>query len=48
MEEVLVRPAGCKMVCGERTGTIWLPSHKPGGCCTLVVVENIPPHNVKP
>jgi len=27
-------------MCGA---TIWLPSHHPGGCCTLVVVEEIPP-----
>ncbi len=28
-------------VCGERTGAVvlWLPSHHPSGCCTLVVVE---------
>jgi len=33
-----------KLVCGGRSGTIWLPSHHPGGgCCTLVVFEEIPP-----
>ncbi len=32
-----------KLVCGEHSGTIWLPSHHPGGCCTLVVDEEIPP-----
>ncbi len=32
-----------KLVCGERSGALWLPSHHPGGCCTLVVVEEIPP-----
>ncbi len=26
-----------KLVCGERSGALWLPSHHPGGCCTLVV-----------
>ncbi len=30
-------------MCGERSGTIWLPSHHPGGCCTLVVDEEISP-----
>ncbi len=25
------------------SGAIWLPSHHPGECCTLVVVEEIPP-----
>ncbi len=29
-----------KLVCGERSGALWLPSHHPGGCCT-------PPHNVE-
>ncbi len=33
--------------CGERCGAIWLPSHYPGGCSTLVVVEEIPPFYVK-
>ncbi len=37
-----------KLVCGGRSGAIWLPSHHPGGCCTLVVVEEIPPLYVKP
>ncbi len=32
-----------KLVCGERSGAIWLPSHRPGGCFTLVVDEEIPP-----
>ncbi len=36
-----------KLVCGGRTGAIWLPSHHPGGCCTSVVVEEIPPFYVK-
>ncbi len=37
-----------KLVCGGRAGEIiWLPSHHPGGCCTLVVVWGDPPHNVK-
>ncbi len=36
-----------KLVCGERSGATWLPSHHPGGCCTLVVVEGIPPFYVK-
>ncbi len=31
-----------KLVCGGRSGAIWLPSHHLGGCCTLVVVEEIP------
>ncbi len=32
-------------MCGERTGAVvlWLPSHHPSGCCTLVVVEERPP-----
>ncbi len=36
-----------KLVCGGRSGAIWLPSHHPGGCCTLVVVEEIPPDDVE-
>ncbi len=34
------------LVCGERTGAVvlWQPSHHPSGCCTLVVVEERPPH----
>ncbi len=36
-----------KLVCAGRSGTIWLPSHHPGGCCTLVVVEEIPPFYAK-
>ncbi len=36
-----------KLVCGGRSGAIWLLSHNPGGCCTLVVVEEIPPFHVK-
>ncbi len=36
-----------KLVCGERSGAIWLPSHHSGGCCTLVVDEEIPPLYVK-
>jgi len=28
---------------GGLFGATWLPSHHPGGCCTLVVVEEIPP-----
>ncbi len=32
-----------KLVCGGRSGAIWLPSHHPGGCCTLEVYEEIPP-----
>ncbi len=34
-------------MCGGRSGTLWLPLHHPGGCCTLVVVEEIPPLYVK-
>ncbi len=34
-------------MCGGRSGAIWLPSYYPGGCCTLVVVEEIPPFYVK-
>ncbi len=34
-------------MCGGRSGAIWLPSHHPGGCCTLVVVEEIPPDDVE-
>ncbi len=36
-----------KLVCGGRSCTIWLPSHHPGGCCTLLVDEEIPPYYVK-
>ncbi len=36
-----------KLVCGGHSGALWLPSHHPGGCCTLVVVEDIPPFYVK-
>ncbi len=32
-----------KLVCGGRSGALWLPSHHPGGCCTLVVDEKTPP-----
>ncbi len=32
-----------KLVCGGCSGVLWLPSHHPGGCCTLVVDEEIPP-----
>ncbi len=28
---------------GGHSGALWLPSHHPGGCCTLVVDEEIPP-----
>ncbi len=33
-------------MCGERTGAVvlWQPSHNPSRCCTLVVVEERPPH----
>ncbi len=36
-----------KLVCGGRSGALWLPSHRPSGCCTLVVDEEIPPDNVE-
>ncbi len=36
-----------KLVCGGRSSALWLPSHHPGGCCTLVVDEEIPPDNVE-
>ncbi len=36
-----------KLVCGGLSGTIWLPSHHSGGCCTLVVDEEIAPFYVK-
>ncbi len=29
-------------MCGGCSGALWLPSHHPGGCCTLVVVKEIP------
>ncbi len=32
-------------MCGGLSGAIWLLSHHPDGCCTLVVVEEIPPLN---
>ncbi|KAI2650865.1 Stonustoxin subunit alpha [Labeo rohita] len=37
-----------ELVCGERTGAVvlWLPSHHPSGCCTLVVVEERSPHMI--
>ncbi len=34
-------------MCDGGSGAIWLPSHPLGGCCTLVVVEEIPPFYVK-
>ncbi len=37
-----------KLVCGGRSGALWLPSHHPGGCCTLVMDEEISPYYVKP
>ncbi len=39
----------CSWCVGERTGAVvlWLPSHHPSGCCTLVVVERDPPHDCK-
>ncbi len=33
----------CVCVGGGCSGAIWLSSHHPGGCCTLVVVEEMPP-----
>ncbi len=35
-------------MCGERTGAVvlWQPSHHPSGCCTLVMVEERPPHMI--
>ncbi len=30
-------------MCGGSSGTLWLLSHHPGGCCTLVVDEETPP-----
>ncbi len=36
-----------KLVWIGHPGAIWLPSSHPCGCCTLVVVEEIPPHIVK-
>ncbi len=44
---IILSPLHNKLVCGGRSGEIWLPSHHPGGCCTLVVVEEIPPFYVK-
>ncbi len=32
-----------KLVCGGCSGALWLPSHHPGGCCTLVVDKEISP-----
>ncbi len=32
-----------KRVYGGRSGALWLPLHHPGGCCTLVVDEEIAP-----
>ncbi len=32
-----------KLMCGGCSDTLWLPSHHPGRCCTLVVDEEIPP-----
>uniref|UniRef100_A0A672R4Q0 CTP synthase n=1 Tax=Sinocyclocheilus grahami TaxID=75366 RepID=A0A672R4Q0_SINGR len=45
--EVKVSETLNTLVCGGRSDAIWLPSHHPGGCCTLLVVEEIPPDNVK-
>ncbi len=41
-------PLHLYLVCGERTGAVvlWLPSHHPSRCCTLVVVEKRPPHMI--
>ncbi len=36
-----------KLVCGGRSAALWLPLHDPGGCCTLAVLEEIPPFYVK-
>ncbi len=36
-----------KLVCGGRSGAIWLPSHHPSGCCTPVVDEKTLPLHVK-
>ncbi len=36
-----------KVVCGGRSGAIWLLYDHPGGCCILVVDEEIPPDNVE-
>ncbi len=36
-----------KLVCGGRSSAIFLLSHHPGGWCTLVVDEEIPPDNVE-
>ncbi len=36
-----------KLVCGGSSGTLWLLSHHPGGCCTLVGDEEIPPDNLE-
>ncbi len=30
-------------MCGGHSGAKWLPSHHPGGCCTLVLDEEISP-----
>ncbi len=40
---ITLSPLHLYLVCGERSGTIWLPSHHSGGCCTLVVDEETPP-----
>ncbi len=36
-----------KLVCGGCSGAIWLPSHHPGWCCTLVVVWGDTPSQCK-
>ncbi len=36
-----------KLACGGHSGVLWLPSHHPGGCCTLVVDAEIPPDIVE-
>ncbi len=32
-----------KLVCGGRSDAIWLPSHHPGACCTLLWTRRFPP-----
>ncbi len=40
-------PLHLYLVCGGRSGALWLPSYRPGGRCTLVVDEEISTDNVE-
>ncbi len=45
---ITLSPLHLYLVCGGRSGALWLPSHHLGACCTLVVDEEIsPPYYIK-